>query len=115
MSVPQSELLSLIAAAKSLGVRGLAEDGVLAREEEAREAREVKDAREAREAREARDARDAREEPKGVKREGEREVARELPALIKKPKISTGSRLVNSRPRVSLLNPSLFDDKPVST
>ena len=28
VSVPQSELLSLIAAAKSLGVRGLAEEGV---------------------------------------------------------------------------------------
>ena len=28
VSVPQSELLSLIGAAKSLGVRGLAEEGV---------------------------------------------------------------------------------------
>ena len=28
VSVPQSELLSLIAAAKSLGIRGLAEEGV---------------------------------------------------------------------------------------
>ena len=37
VSVPQSELLSLISAAKSLGIRGLAEDGEPGEEAEARE------------------------------------------------------------------------------
>ena len=37
MSVPQSELLSLISAAKSLGIRGLAEDGEPGEEADTRE------------------------------------------------------------------------------
>ena len=37
VSVPQSELLSLISAAKSLGIRGLAEDGEPGEEAETRE------------------------------------------------------------------------------
>ena len=63
--MPQSELLSLISAAKSLGVRGLAEDNVLPREEEEEEAR-------------------------GVKREGEATPSRDPPALVKKPKVTGG-------------------------
>ena len=73
MSVPQSELLSLISAAKSLGVRGLAEEGggLAAPREEEREA----------------------ERERGVKREGEKEGgAREPPALVKKPKLTSTSR-----------------------
>ena len=43
VSVPQTELLSLISAAKSLGIRGLAEDGVVGTKEEDRGGREGKE------------------------------------------------------------------------
>jgi len=92
VSVPQSELLSLIAAAKSLGVRGLAEDGVnLNSREDERERESGEEGRGVK--------REAEKELPwgGVKREGEREQSapREPPALVKKPKLSTSP---NSQP-----------------